>query len=297
MKWRFRAISSALILTAVVFPLKRLEALMITPNPVPIRVATSDLVIVGKVLGFADQLVPSKLTPTDNREMQIARVEVSETVFGADQKEIRLGFFPARAFAPNGPRPPAGRVPGLQLMVGQEFLAFLTRHPIRKDVYVARMFTDVISKKDSPSFASDLELAKKSAKMLANSKSGLTSDDAKLSLTTAAMLVYRYRVPPGGNLEREILEDISAEESKLILEAISRADWNLVRSNDRLNNPLLLFLYLGLTDKDGWTLPEDKAQLKIQAKKWLQERKATYRIRRFVRNGENHPSAEPEKEK
>lgn len=297
MKWRFRAISSALILTAVVFPSKRLEALMITPNPVPIRVATSDLVIVGKVLGFADQLVPSKLTPTDNREMQIARVEVSETVFGADQKEIQLGFFPARAFPPNGPRPPAGRVPGLQLMVGQEFLAFLTRHPIRKDVFVARMFTDVISKKDSPSFASDLELAKKSAKMLANSNSGLTSDDAKLSLTTAAMLVYRYRVPPGGNLEREILEDISAEESKLILEAILRADWNLVRSNDRLNNPLLLFLYLGLTDKDGWTLPEDKAQLKIQAKKWLQERKATYRIRRFVRNGENHPSAEPEKEK
>jgi len=227
--------------------------------------------------------------------MQIARVEVTETVFGPIFKEVLLGFFPPRPIIPNGPRPPAGRVPGLQLMVGQDVLVFLTRHPIRQDVFVARTVTDVVSKKDGPSFSSELDEAQKSAKILANRKFGLTSKDAKERLATAAMLVYRYRVPPGGNLDREKMEEISAEESNFILDALSRADWDLGRSNDRLNNPLLLFLYLGLTDKDGWTGPEDKTQLKLEAKKWLQKNKVSYRIRRFVRPGENQPAAEPEK--
>ena len=97
----------------------------------------------------------------------------------------------------------------------------------------------------------------------------------------AALLIARYRTPrPFTPMPKT--EAIAAEQSKLILEALSGADWGNVPGRNWALSPQGLFFRLGLTPGDGWVQPKDFKQLPTEAKKWLKANSGTYRIQRYV---------------
>src|SRR5260370_25625652 len=109
-------------------------AIVIAPGPMPQRVAVADVIVFGKVTGFADKTVKAArfLGDTEKAEYQVAIVEIKDGVQGAkDMKEIKVGFVPPGAGGPvGGPiRPGLRRGPQFSPAVDQEVCLFLTKHP------------------------------------------------------------------------------------------------------------------------------------------------------------------------
>ncbi len=271
-----------LALTSAVAPAR---ALMIAPPSLPERVATSRLIVVGKVTGFGPRLIKAELFKGDTRELQIANLQVSESVLGKADKKIEVGFFPPAAAPGGGGRPirPIRRFPTVQLKQDQEVLLFLTKHPT-KDIYLATNYYDVVSKTDNPGFARELDTVKKYAKLLGKPMDGLKSKDADERFLTAAMLIARYRTPPAGGGKFETKE-VPAEESKLILTALADADWKKPNPQFFRLNPQGLFYRLGVTAADGWTPPKDFRTFPDEAKKWLKANAGKFRVKQFVAEG------------
>jgi len=267
------------------------KALMIAPPPTGMRLGSADLVVVGKVTGFGPKMVKSEMFKGDEREMQVALVKVGETLAGKAGKEVKVGFFPPPPRQGGGPRIGRGGM-SVQLKQDEESLLFLTKHPTLKDTYMANNYFDAIAKKDNPNFAKEVETVKKTVKLLDKPIDGLKSKDADDRLLTAALLLTRYRTPrtPGAKLE-----EIPADESKLILEVIANADWSgRAPRGNFMTNPQGLFFQLGLTEKDGWKQPTDFRKLPDDAKKWLKDNAGKYRVKGYV---VAEDKAEPKEEK
>jgi hypothetical protein len=282
---------AALVASAALTASAQAVAVMIAPAPIPQRVALADVVVVGKVTGFADKNVKAAQFPgdKDQAEYQVALVAVKDGVLGAKgMKEIRVGFIPPAAGNPGRPIGPIRRG-GLQftLQIEQECCLFLTKHP-DADFYIATgTAADVINKKDNDAFDKTLEEVKGAVKLLADPMEALKGKNAEDRTTVAEMLISRYRMPrPMTTGEKT--EKIDAEESKLILQALSDADWK--QKNDGPRRPGLpfqlspqnSFFQLNLTEKDGWTPPRDLNDLPEAAKKWLKDNAGKYRIERFA---------------
>jgi hypothetical protein len=290
-RWTFAAAGAACCLS---FLAGNVCAMMIAPAPIPQRVATADLVVVGKVTGFADKAVTAPRFPgdTEKAQYQIAIVKVTDGLYGAkDVKEIRVGFIPPPPPGPGPGAPPGGpirigprRYPQVQLTIGQEACMFLTKHP-DGDFYTAPAYFSVIDKK-TPDFEAAVDEVKKCAKLLADPKAGLESKKADEKLLTAALLLYRYRMPRGLGGPAPKTEPIDADESKAILKTLAEADWTPRPGvGGRFGfqmTPQGLFYQLGLTDKDGWKPPMDFNKFPAEAKKWLNDNADKYRIQRFV---------------
>ena len=253
------------------------SARVAAPPPLALRIASADVVFVGKVTGFGDKMVPADLEKGDDRQMQIANVEVSQTLLGQVGKKVQVGFFPAM-----------GRRPGLQLEPNDEALFLVRQHPKRKNTYVAEMYYSAVREKDNPQFKAQIEEAKSAAKLLANPLMGLKSKDADERYLTAAVLITRYRrATPEAKLET-----VPAVESKLILEALAEADWQGRNPKFFLVPPRGLFGQLGITEKDGWIPPMNFAEYDIQAKKWLKANAEKFKLQRYV-TPKTGPSEEP----
>ena len=65
------------------------------------------------------------------------------------------------------------------------------------------------------------------------------------------------------------------------MQTLAEADWTRQPLGYE-RSPLVLFLRLGLTDKDGWVQPENFADIPAAAKKWLAGHADSYRLQRFV---------------
>jgi hypothetical protein len=255
------------------------KALMIAPPPIALRPGPADLIVTGKVTGFGSKLVKGEMYKGDVRDMQVATIKVGDTLLGKQAKEIKVGFFPPMNTQGGGPRI-IRRGPTVQLRQDEEYCLLLIKHPTQKDVYVAMNYYDAIGKKDNPNFAKEVEAIKKSAKLIAKPMDGLKSKQAEERLTTAALLITRYRTNRTG---AQKTEQVSADESKLVLEALAEADWK--PKNPRAGfqmNPQTLFFNLGVTEKDGWKQPKDFNKLAEEAKKWCKDNAGKYRINRFV---------------
>jgi len=256
------------------------KAMMIAPPPVGMRIASADLVVVGKVTGFGAKMVKGEMFKGDERDMQIAKIKVGETLVGKQAKEIEVGFFPPMNVNNGGGPRIIKRGPSVQLKQDEEYALILTKHPTKKDTYVVVNYYDAIAKKDNNNFAKDVEAIKKSAKLLAKPTDGLKSKDADERLLTAALLVARYRTNRTGGEAKT--EEIPAEESKLILEALASADWAPKVRVFGQPNAQQSFFQLGLTEKDGWKQPKDFTKLADEAKQWCKDNAGKYRIKRFV---------------
>jgi hypothetical protein len=263
-------------------------AIMIAPAPMPQRVATADVIVFGKVTGFADKTVSAKPSAgaTDKVEYQIAIVEIKDGVQGAkDMKEIKVGFLPPGA-GPGGPIRPGRRGPQFSLAVDQEVCLFLAKHP-DADFYVPTgNAMDVINKKDNTNFDKDMDEVKRLAKLAADPMTALKGKNADDRTTAALMLTARYRTPRPMSAGDKFA-DVDAEESKQVLLALADADWTVKPAGPgpRIGfqmSPLNSFFQLGLTEKDGWRPPQDGKELEAAAKKWLKDNADKYRIQKFA---------------
>jgi hypothetical protein len=279
-----------LIVAASVAP-----AMMIAPAPIPQRVATADMVVVGKVTGFGPKAVSAPRFPgdTEKSEYQIAIVRVSKGLFGAkDVEEIKVGFLPPPPPPAAGPPPrPGGPIAigplrkwrEVQLALGQEGCMFLTKH-FEGDFYVLPAYFSLADKK-SPDFRGVIDEVEKCTKLLAEPKASLEAKKAEERFLTAGLLIYRYRMQrgPGAAVKQE---PIDADESRLILKALAEADWvgrpGPIGLRGMPMMPQGLFMQLGVTDKDGWVQPKDYNKFPAAAKKWLEENAGKYRIQRLV---------------
>jgi hypothetical protein len=257
--------------------------------PLPERVATADAVVVGKVTEIEEKTVKATRFPGDKEkgEFQVAVVKVEEALAGAKGvTHVRVAFPVQAAVAPGGPiRPGIRRGPPAKLDKDQEVCLFLAPHP-EESFYALRSFADVLNKTGNPDFDKELAEVRKSAKLLADPKKGLTSGSAEDRFQTAALLVARYRTArPSAKPPRA--EAADAETSKLILEALAGADWDVNKPGRvSLMSPQNTFSMLGLTPADGWQPPTDYSKFPDAAKAWLKEHAGTYRVKRLVSDPE-----------
>jgi len=238
--------------------------------PLPNRVATAEIVVIGKVTGFEDKTV---MVGAKNKvEFRIATVAVSSAPMAPKgTTTIRLGFVPLPFGVAVSPPP---FVPA----VGMEGCFFLRKQG-DADFYVAHGQLDFVSKK-SDNFEKDVALIKRCTKILQAPDASLKAKDAEDRFLAAAMLVAQYRTRKTSTAE---LEPIDAEQSKLILQALAAADWTPAKDFTQLS-PLMVLHKLPLTAKDGWAPPPstDARAYGAYAQQWLRDHSDTYRIQRFA---------------
>jgi hypothetical protein len=256
-------------------------ALAVRQAPIPERVALADCVVTGKVTAIEERTLQLSLLPGEEQKTpyRVAVIKIEEALIGArGETQLRVAFpAPAQDTPPTGGRPVLRRQPRLDLAVGTEGCFFLAQRP-DETFYRATAFTDFVAKKGNNTFAKDLALARRSAKLLQDFLAGLQASDAGDRLLTANLLLARYRTTKLGSTGPFKNEPINARESRLLLQALADADWNKTGIED----PLPLFNRLGLTPQDGWLPPPDFKELKPAAKKWCAEHIATYRVLRLV---------------
>lgn len=267
------------------------KAIMIAPLPPAQRVALADAVIVGKVTSIESKLVTAARFPGDKEkgEFTIAIVKIDETLLGAKGlTTVRVGFIVPKPVAVPAPVPgpgpivirkPIRRYPTANLVLDQEACLFLTKHP-DEPFYTLPAYYDVISKKDNPAFAKEMETVKKAAKLLADPKEGFESKDAEERFLTAALVLTRYQRVAPGTVGQPKTAPIGAEESKKILLAIADADWVNAGTGFARMNPQMMFNRL--PNKAGWVQPTDFKVFPEAAKKWLKDNAETYRVQKYI---------------
>jgi hypothetical protein len=241
--------------------------------PLPNRVASADLVVVGKVTSIEDKPVAAAPFPgaKDKVEYQIAVITVTDAPLAPKgTKTVRLGFVPPPPMVAINPAP-------FRPTVGMEGCFFLNKHPGGSDFHVAGVLAFV--DKNSPNFEKDMALVNRSAKVLADPNAALKAKDAEDRFLAAAMLIARYS---SRKTQNDRAEPIDADQSKLILQALAAADWTPTTDLMRLS-PLMVLHRLPLTDKDGWAPPSrEPKEYAAYAQQWVKEHAGTYRIQRFV---------------
>lgn len=260
--------------------------LVAVPGPNPTRGAQADAVVVGRVVALEPKDIEVAGPGGAKTTYRIAVVNVTDSIVGVKGvKAIRVGFIPTPMGPDGGPavrpiiRPGIGRFPGnVNLEVGQDGLFFLTKHA-KEDFFTTPMPFDFVQR-TAPEFDKQIADVKKIAKALENPMESLKTGSAEERLTTASLLITKYRqvTYPSGKTE-----PIAAEESKLILKAILDGNWGPMISRPGVGpvNSLNLFYQLGVTAKDGWT-PKAGVSPQDAAKEWLTRNWETYRIQRMI---------------
>lgn len=258
------------------------RALVIAPPPPgPDRLNKVDAVVVGRIIAIEGKDVQAPMVAKGEKvTYRVAVISITEPIKGAkEQKMIRLGFLPPPTADQGGGirRPPIRRFSPV-FEVGQDGMFFLTKH-FQESFYTAPMYYDFVASQNG-NFNQEVKGVKLTLKLGKNLAAGLKSKDAEERLVVAGLLIQQYRQPIGRVLKQE---PIPAEESKLILKAILEGNW---KDNQGNLNPWNLFNRLGVTDKDGWRVPQgnnlQQEDYHRAAKEWLEKNVDTYRIQKFV---------------
>jgi hypothetical protein len=291
------ALSAAAVTLALAVPAWSYALAIAMPmKPGPNRVATTDTIIVGRVMGMEDVDVKVPVAPGQQatQTYRIAIVSVTDVIKGkADLKRVRVGFVPLNNGGPGGGPGggPIGR-PGfgpVQLQTGQEGLFYLSKHPTGDFLTVNGQF-DFIPGQNKDEVEKEIAEAKHAIKLMDNPMEGLKSKDQKDRYLTAALLITKYRTPHAGSNKTE---KISAEESKLILQALAEADWKAQPIGGGIKGrpgfdpmgPMNLFGMLGVTQQDGFTPPQKittPQDYPNYCRDWCQQNAGKYQIQRFV---------------
>ena len=279
------------------------RAVLIRPAPVPERVATSEMIVAGKVTSIEEKTVKASSFPgnDDKVEYVVAVVKVNEAILGAKGlTHIKVGFM-----APQGGRPGGPIRPGLRgqpkLEKDQEVLLFLSPHHSAEFQIIPAYF-DMVDK-SAPTYEKDIEAAKKCVKLLAEPEKGLKSKDAQERLETASILVAKYRNSKPSNKEPKE-EAIDADLSKLIMNVLAEADWTPPKpgpgpSTDA--SPISVFGRLDISPETekSFKPPMDGNKYTEYIQTWVKDNKDTYRIKRLVyeKAEKKDEKKEPKKEK
>jgi hypothetical protein len=247
--------------------------------PLPNRMGTADVVVLGKVTAIADKTVMAAPFPgaKNKIEYKIADVTINEVLKTQPGSKVALGGTPVRLAFVVLPKGVAIRPAPFQAQVGMEGVFFLTKH--ETGFYLAPGGLNFLNK-NNQGFDKDLALLKRCAKIIKAPDTALKAKDAEERFLAAAMLLAKYRMRRSSN---DKTEPIKAEQSKLILKALASADWTPSKDFTKLSPRMVLFK-LPLTKKDGWEPPagNDAKAFAAYAQKWLNDHADTYRIEKFV---------------
>jgi len=275
-----KLIALALMTASLAIPIGSAWALRIAPPPGPSRVATSEVIFLGRVMEFEPVDVDAKQFPNakETAKYRIAIVKVTEVIRGLkDEKTIRVGFVPPPAEPKPGVPRIGGGFRGPTLEAGQEGLFMINKHHEGK-FYQAPDFGYFVSSQDK-NLDKEIKTAKKVIEIMGNTTKALKSDDADERLLAASILIAKYRTPKVfPNKE----EPIDAEESKLILSALANAKWTPVVFGQP--NPQQLFFQLGIGPNDGWKVPArvtNPDDFPNAIKGWIRDH-GDYRIKKYV---------------
>jgi hypothetical protein len=264
---------AALALLSLALP-ARAGSIPVEALPLPNRVATADMVIVGKVTGFEDKPVTAASFPGAKNKVvfTIATVTIGDALMAPKgTTTVRLGFIP---------NPPGVLInpPPFQPTVGLEGCFFLKKHG-EADFLSAHGQLDFIDKK-SARFDKDIALIKRCTTILEEPMASLKGKNAEDRFLAAGMLVARYNIRHSPNPTKE---PIDAAESKLILQALAAADWSPSTDFTQLS-PMMVLQRLPLLPTDGWAPPArtDPKEYTAYAQKWVTDHADSYRIQRFV---------------
>ncbi len=252
------------------------------------QTTTADVIVIGKVTAIEKE--PSKALPrpgaAEKVDYTVAMITIAERLQGADGvTAIRVGF-PTNRQSDTRPTPTIRPLPyrpvPVALTEGEEGCFFLTKHH-EGDFYILAQNSKPLDK-NAANFDTQIGTVKKIVKILDDPKRMLKSKDAGDRHFTASVLLQKYShtpqvTTPGGKI---VQEPIDAEQSKLILQALSEMEWGKSDSNGASLQSS--FHQLGLQPKDGWAPPkfqqgQDFNKLMGEAvAKWLKENVDKHRI-------------------
>lgn len=247
------------------------------------RVLAAEVVVVGKVVAVEAEGVEATTGNTSpsyggvgRAKHTVVSVKIQDPlVLNKNVTHLKVGFVPGTAD---------------QLTAGGEYLLFLSKHPT-EGFQVAPAGSPPVAVKDEAAAQAALAEAKRVGGVLSDPTAALAATKADDRAFAAAVLITRYRTPPAGRgLE---FEDLSAEESGMLLKALGEGDW----AGDKAalaGNPsggvsvFTAFRMLGLTERDGWVSPkasdvtEMGAAYKTAFAKWLDGPGRNYRAKKLV---------------
>jgi hypothetical protein len=222
------------------------------------KLVRSDVVAVGKVTAIEkdDVLAPQFPGAPDKVAYKVAVVKIESGLVGTNAiTHVKIGFVPP-AGDPNAPQPGGGR-PGrggyapVNLTKDMEALFYLKKHH-SADFYTVEPIMAPIETKDE-GYKAQMELVKKGAAVIADPLKALKAEKADDRTFAAALLVTKYRSYPDNAPEVENVK-IGADESKLILKAISEGDWKKDQDGTA-PHPYQAFSMLGLNETSGFKFP------------------------------------------
>jgi len=297
----YRMFKFAIASIAIILPLsftsmaKALRVALPADIPAQLQAQTAEVVVVGKVVEIEKE--PTKAMPfpgaAEKVEYQIAVVKIDDAILGGKGvTTLRIGFqtngggvAPPLSTQPNI-RPAIARIPGpvVALTAGQEGCFFVSKHP-DGDFYVMQQFAQPLNK-SAPDYDKQLTTVKKTLKIFEDPKSALKAKEAADRAFAANLLLQRYRSFTSKPNAKLVKEPIDAEESKLILTAMSELKWNQPDANGVTLQGT--FSQLGLLPADGYAQPklikgqDFNKNLETAATKWLADNKDKYVIKRNV---------------
>lgn len=255
------------------------------------KVARAEAVFVGKVSAVEKDAVMLPQYPGDPNKVahKVAVIKVEKGLLGTGKAtEFKVAFVaPPKADPKAPPRPVRGGPQGIDLAAGQEGVFFLAKHPDGTHYTVTPMTAPLDPKAED--YKTQLETVTRATAAIADPVKALKAEKAEDRFLAAAALVARYRTVPDG-VEAEIVK-VPAEESKLVLKALTEGDWSKFDANTP--NGAQAFYMLGLNAKDGWVQPvvvnnpgappvDFNAVLKDAFAKWLDAAGKDYQISKFV---------------
>lgn len=294
--------TAALSLFLLLAPVARAESCCkgIEYSQTPLQQATqADVVVIGKVTDLeADLSMIEQYKGSGPIAHMVATVRIEEPLLGAKGlTHVRIGFIPSTRMAFSDDAQFNARLNGVRtwrgpinLATGQEACFFLQKHPTG-DFYTLMQYANPLNKGEL-NYETEVKSVRNLLKAYEKPLEALKSKDAAERQLAACALVTRYRTQRPSNTPVTLTnEPIAAEESKLILQALSEMKWGeLPFDASGTFSIQSVFYQLNITPKDGWQQPQQKENedfnvtMEKATSKWFKENASKFQVQRLVAN-------------
>lgn len=265
-------VGAVLVATVYAQPVTSTTSVYIDPatRPTITRFLAADTVLVGKIASIEAEAVEL----SGGVKYSIANVKVEDGFIGTkNTTHVKVGFIA-------NPR-------GGDLVAGGQYLLFLTKHPTEGFQVMPPMALP-ISAKNEAAYKKAVAEVEKAAVAVKDPVAALKTDKAADRGFAAVVLLTKYRTPPPGVVRQLENEDLTAEESKLLLAGLNDADW---ATDANGVSGFTAFRGLALSQRDGWTQPGVKQGANVidEYKKaytaWLGGAGKEYRVKKLALKG------------
>lgn len=258
------------------------------------KVAQSEMIVTGKVTAI--EANPVQVKPhegaTDKVSMKVAVIKVEKLHKSEKQVTHVRVLFRNSPIQPTGLNraikgqefllwDESGDLSSARLEVGVSGIFFLSRHPTSSEYQMAPQCRAILD--DAPNAKEEREKIESLLAILKKPIEHLQAAKAEDRITATLMLIQNYRHQPSqGKDVREVA--IPAQETQLILKALSEADWNARPSDRGVSVP-------GVSTQLGWNRTPNGQEIyynntKVMAEAyqtWYKAKAKDFVIKKFVR--------------